>query len=98
MVLPYSVRIPRVPTYSGYPLHKLNFTYGTFTLSRPPFQVIQLSIQMLCRSPYPKPIMDLVWAPPISLATTLGITIVFFSSGYLDVSVPRVPLIYLSIQ
>ena len=31
-----------------------------------------------------------VWANPISLATTLGITIVFFSSGYLDVSVLRV--------
>ena len=34
----------------------------------------------------------LVWAVPISLATTLGITIVFFSSGYLDVSVLRVSL------
>ena len=34
----------------------------------------------------------MVWAVPISLATTLGITIVFFSSGYLDVSVPRVSL------
>ena len=34
----------------------------------------------------------LVWAVPISLATTLGITIVFFSSGYLDVSVLRVYL------
>ena len=31
-----------------------------------------------------------VWAPPISLATTLGITFVFFSSAYLDVSVQRV--------
>lgn len=31
-----------------------------------------------------------VWANPRSLATTNGITIVFFSSGYLDVSVPRV--------
>ena len=39
--------------------------------------------------------MSLVWAVPISLATTLGITVVFFSSGYLDVSVPRVPLTYL---
>ena len=29
---------------------------------------------------------------PRSLATTWGITIVFFSSGYLDVSVPRVSL------
>ena len=31
-----------------------------------------------------------VWANPISLATTLGITIVFSSYGYLDVSVPHV--------
>ena len=30
------------------------------------------------------------WAPPFSLATTNGITIVLFSSGYLDVSVLRV--------
>ena len=49
-------------------------------------------------SPYPNYIMSLVWASPISLATTFGITFVFFSSGYLDVSVPRVPLIHLSIQ
>ena len=33
-----------------------------------------------------------VWANPFSLATTQGITIVFSSSGYLDVSVPRVCL------
>ena len=32
----------------------------------------------------------LVWAFPRSLATTNGITIVFYSSGYLDVSVPQV--------
>ena len=32
----------------------------------------------------------LVWASPISLATTLGITLVFSSSAYLDVSVRRV--------
>ena len=31
-----------------------------------------------------------VWAVPRSLATTCGITIVFFSYGYLDVSVPHV--------
>ena len=35
----------------------------------------------------------LVWANPISLAATLGITFVFFSSGYLDVSVLRVRLL-----
>ena len=33
---------------------------------------------------------DTVWANPISLAATLGITLVFSSSGYLDVSVHRV--------
>ena len=35
----------------------------------------------------------LVWANPISLAATIGITFVFFSSGYLDVSVLRVRLL-----
>ena len=35
-----------------------------------------------------------VWANPISLAATIGITFVFSSSGYLDVSVPRVCLPY----
>src|SRR5210317_104614 len=34
-----------------------------------------------------------VWANPRSLAATYGITGVFFSSGYLDVSVPRVRLL-----
>ena len=33
---------------------------------------------------------SLVWAVPVSLATTKGITIVFFSTAYLDVSVQRV--------
>ena len=39
-----------------------------------------------------------VWPLPISLAATLRITFVFLSSGYLDVSVHRVPPIYLWIQ
>ena len=33
---------------------------------------------------------SVVWARPRSIATTKGITIVFFSYGYLDVSVPHV--------
>ena len=33
-----------------------------------------------------------VWALPLSLAATDGIDVSFSSSGYLDVSVPRVPL------
>ena len=38
-------------------------------------------------------VTTLVWANPRSLATTSGITFVFFSSGYLDVSVLRVRLL-----
>ena len=39
------------------------------------------------------PVLGPVWASPLSLAATQGITVVFFSSGYLDVSVRRVPLL-----
>ena len=39
-----------------------------------------------------------VWPLPRSLAATRRITFVFLSSGYLDVSVHRVPPIYLWIQ
>ena len=39
-----------------------------------------------------------VWPLPLSLATTRGISVDFFSSPYLDVSVQAVPLIYLCIQ
>ena len=67
---------------------------SSFYLSR----YVRLFIRLLSRGPYPEAIIASVWAPPISLATTFGITFVFFSSGYLDVSVPRVPLIYLWIQ
>ena len=39
-----------------------------------------------------------VWALPISLAATFGIDVSFFSSGYLDVSVHRVPSVQLWIH
>ena len=35
-------------------------------------------------------VTNLVWTNPRSLATTYGIIIILFSSGYLDVSVLRV--------
>ena len=40
----------------------------------------------------------MVWALPLSLAATRGITVVFSSSGYLDVSVRRVPPVKLFIH
>ena len=39
--------------------------------------------------PYPGALRAPVWAPPVPLAATPGITFVFSSSGYLDVSVRR---------
>ena len=42
-------------------------------------------------------VTTLVWAVPISLAATEGITFVFSSSGYLDVSVHRVCAIKLTV-
>ena len=46
----------------------------------------------------PKVFLSLVWPLPLSLATTRGISVDFFSSRYLDVSVPGVPRIDLWIQ
>ena len=52
----------------------------------------------LCAVQTPKTLLPLVWPLPRSLATTSGISVDFFSSPYLDVSVQAVPLIYLCIQ
>ncbi len=43
-----------------------------------------------CGPTTPQQHAAVVWAIPVSLATTQGITIVFFSSPYLDVSVQEV--------
>ena len=71
----------------------VSFAYGTFTLYGPAFQpLILLNTQNHYASPQPQTTaVSLVWALPLSLATTYGITFVFSSCGYLDVSVPHVP-------
>ena len=46
----------------------------------------------------PNGLLHSVWPLPRSLATTSGISVDFFSSPYLDVSVQAVPLIHLWIQ
>ena len=53
-----------------------------------------LSFDSLIAGPQPRKACSPVWAPSISLAATLEIDVSFFSSGYLDVSVPRVPSPY----
>ena len=55
---------------------------------------LQLASRMLSAGPQPRKACSPVWALPISLAATFGIDFSFFSSGYLDVSVPRVPSPY----
>ena len=60
---------------------------------RPAFPYpFRLALWSLSDSPYPGMLRIPVWALSIPLAATLEITFVFFSSGYLDVSVRRVPL------
>ena len=46
----------------------------------------------------PEKLLPLVWPLSLSLATTQEISVDFFSSPYLDVSVQAVPLICLLIQ
>ena len=77
MVPPSSDNISRVPSY----LIRLSasFVYGTITL----YGRTSQSVPLLTKSS----------ADPLSLAATQGISVDFFSSGYLDVSVPRVRLL-----
>ena len=58
------------------------------------FQNRSASLLIILWQPYYLPTAKTagIWALPISLAATLRITVVFSSSGYLDVSVPRVRL------
>ena len=81
---PDSDRVSRVPPYSGYHYVYLSITglspFGYSVLSRTFFCIKVVVTTQNCRK-------TLVWANPLSLATTYGISL-FFSSAYLDVSVP----------
>ena len=54
--------------------------------------------QCFSQSTTPVVFLHPVWPPPRSLATTCGISVDFFSSPYLDVSVQAVPPVYLCVQ
>ena len=100
MVLADSHRISPVPCYSGIPLGHLSYSYRAITFYGAAFQAASNSTRgPVCRPYNPKAaVTTLVWAVPRSLATTWGITIVFSSSGYLDVSVLRVRFMQLCIH
>src|SRR6478752_2327603 len=81
------------PPYSGYtpPKHLTSTGLSPCTARLP--RRFEFNVFGLCMSYNPRrTVIRLVWALPRSLATTWGITIVFSSSCYLDVSVHRVRL------
>ena len=98
MVSAPSHRVSRVPWYSGSCRAASDFGYGALTLSG---RLFQCRSPVLCRSlpqSEPRDARITVWALPRSLAATDGIDVSFSSSGYLDVSVPRVPHAWLWIH
>ena len=92
MVPARSHKVSRVSWYSGSRCTSLAFTYGAFTLSGRLSQNRSAKTHESITRSEPQHARTLVWALSISLAATLEIDVSFFSSGYLDVSVPRVPL------
>ena len=91
MVPACSVKVPRVSTYSGYRHVFRLFAYGAFTLFGWLSQNHSARIIESIMQSEPHGARTTVWALPRSLAATYGIDVSFSSSGYLDVSVPRVP-------
>ena len=91
MVPASSHKVPRVSWYSGFRHVFSSFAYGAFTLSGWLSQNHSARIEESIMRSEPGRARTTVWPLSISLAATLEIDVSFFSSGYLDVSVPRVP-------
>ena len=90
MVPARSHKVSRVSWYSGSRLASADFAYGAFTLSGRSSQDRSARLDRELCSPNPgdkSPVCPL----SLSLAATQDIDVSFSSSGYLDVSVPRVP-------
>ena len=94
MVHPDSSRVPRVPPYSGTYLPSLSISHTGLSPSMaelPSSVLLSTQIGVIVRPTTPqKPKFLRFWAIPTSLTATMGISIDFSSSGYLDVSVPLV--------
>ena len=91
MVPPVSHRVSRVPWYSGSSPLEIDFRLpGSHRLWQA-FPGLSANQFPLLDCPQPQRINPLVWPLPRSLATTSGISVDFFSSPYLDVSVQEVP-------
>ena len=91
MVPPASHRISRVPRYSGF-IQLLSPSLTGLSPSPAALSIaLQLSYRCIMMSSTPDVRRHPVWPLPSSLATTKGIEFSFFSSRYLDVSLPGVP-------
>ena len=92
MVLPASHRIPRVLRYSGAGSLSDLFTYGAITRSGWAFHPSSAKVSQ-CRMPARNPKEQAPWFGlfPVRSPLLRKSLFIFSSSGYLDVSVPRVP-------
>ena len=98
MVPPVSHGVSRVPRYSGNRLTGFGFRLRGYHPLWLAFPYHSTNLSDRCAAPQPRRINPSVWPLPRSLATTYGISVDFFSSPYLDVSVQAVPYIYLCVQ
>ena len=98
MVPPTSRKVPRVSRYFGYCSLLTDFGYGAFTLYDRLSQ--NRSTRLLESFMQSEPLSARTQVCPlsISLAAPLEIEVSFSSSWYLDVSVPRVPDVWLCIH
>ena len=95
MVPALSIKVSRVSMYSGSCSVNSPFVYGTFTLSGWLSQNHSTRIVESYLQSEPRFARKSVWPLSVSLAATPEIDVSFSSSGYLDVSVPRVPFLTL---
>ena len=98
MVPAHSIKVSRVSMYSGYRHVNSPFAYGAFTLSGWLSQNHSARIAESIMRSEPGHARMTVCPLSISLAATLEIDFSFSSSGYLDVSVHRVPPAWLWIH
>ena len=98
MVPACSHKVSRVSWYSGYRHVRFPFMYGAFTLCGRLSQNLSIRISESITRSEPRIARNPVWALSLSLAATHKIDVSFSSSGYLDVSVHRVPSVHLWIQ
>ena len=80
------------------PLASSDFTYRILTFSDGPSHALRFVFRMLFAVLTPEVLLLPVWPLPLSLAATRRISVDFSSSGYLDVSLRRVPRLGLFIH